>query len=220
MRYVRAAPGAKPFHGDGLLRVDHVQRLFPRRGERRACRVRRVLPQKPRQRRLRHLRGAGAGGGVHPQPALYRGRHSLFARAGHLRRGLPRLPAPFPLHRRPLRAARGHGDVSQHAGGDGGRAADRGADRRNGHFAGGQPPVADRHQGQPHRARGAGARGQRFRRPPRPQHRLRRLRRARLLHRRRGFHRHGAGRADVWYPRFRDDGALLGDVLPGRIHGL
>ena len=56
--------------------------------------------------------------------------------------------------------------------------------------------------------------------PPRPQHRLRRLRRARLLHRRRGFHRHGAGRADVQYPRFRDDGALLGDVLPGRVHGL
>ena len=42
----------------------------------------------------------------------------------------------------------------------------------------------------------------------------------RLLHRRRGFHRHGAGRADVQYPRFRDDGALVGDVLPGRVHGL
>ena len=41
-----------------------------------------------------------------------------------------------------------------------------------------------------------------FRRPPRPQHRLRRLRRACLLHRRRGFHRHGAGRADVQDPPF------------------
>lgn len=69
-------------------------------------------------------------------------------------------------------------------------------------------------------ARGSEARGQRLLRAPGAQHRLGRLRRARLLHRRRRFHRHRAGRADVRHPRLGHDGALVGDVLRRRIHRL
>ena len=133
---------AQHLHDDGPLRDDDGARIFQRKQRGRLRHLRRLLQKKPRRRRLRNLRGAGAGARISRKPALRRTRHRIPALAENLRRRLPALALRLPLPRRRNRYARRQHHVPRRTHSDRQRAAHRRAARRNRDIDADKPPVA------------------------------------------------------------------------------
>ncbi len=176
----------------------------------RADHLRSVLTSRALRRRLSAGRWPRAGARFRARFPLHRERPDLPGPDPRLRSGLSGSPAAAALHGRNPGHARRHGRLSERAAAARHRPVSGGHPAREWPAAGDEPGHADRHQGEPHRARGTGTPGGRVLAAPRPGA----VRGDALVaHRRRVQHLVSGRRLPLPAPAYRHDSACAGAAL-------